>query len=53
MILMFIACFAPKQIGIIDVIDSGLCVAEFNGHFHVYDESVCKGKVEGDKIKVK
>ena len=53
MILLLTACFAPKHIGIIDIIDNGLCVAEFNGHFHVYDESVCNGKVEGDKIKVK
>lgn len=53
MILLLIACFAPKHIGIIDIIDNGLCVAEFDNHFHVYDESVCNGKVEGDKIKVK
>jgi hypothetical protein len=25
---------------------------EFDDHFHLYDESVCSGKVEGDKIKV-
>ena len=53
MMLLLLACFNAKHIGIIDVIDNGLCVAEFNSHFHVYDESVCKGKVEGDKIKVK
>jgi len=34
------------------MIDNGLCMIEFDDHFHLYDESVCSGKVEGDKIKV-
>jgi len=34
------------------MIDNGLCMIEFDDHFHFYDESVCIGKVEGDKIKV-
>jgi len=51
--LLLLACFAPKHIGIIDIIENGVCIAEFGNHFHAYDESVCKGKVEGDKIKVK
>jgi len=54
MIILLLACFAPKYVGTIDQIDSGFCVVEFgNDHFHVYDNSVCKGRVEGDRIKIK
>ena len=52
MILLLIACLTPKYIGTIDMIDNGLCMVEFDDHFHFYDVSVCNGKVEGDKIKV-
>ena len=54
MIILLLACFAPKFVGTIDLIDNGFCVVEFgNDHFHVYDNSVCKGRVEGDRIKIK
>ena len=52
MILLLLACLTPKYIGTIDMIDNGLCAIEFDDHFHLYDVSVCNGKVEGDKIKV-
>lgn len=53
MIMLLLACVTPKFTGIIDSIDN-VCVVEFgNDHFHVYDTSVCKGRVEGEKIKVK
>ena len=51
--LLLLGCFAPKFVGIIDSIDN-VCVVEFgNDHFHVYDNSVCKGRVEGERIKIK
>lgn len=54
MIMLLLACATPKFTGVIDQIDSGFCVVEFgNDHFHVYDNSVCKGRVEGDRIKIK
>jgi len=52
--LLLLGCFAPKYVGTIDSIDNGFCVVEFGyDHFHVYDTSVCKGRVEGDRIKIK
>ena len=54
MILLLFACLTPKYIGTIDVIDNGFCVVEFgNDHFHIFDQTVCKGRVEGEKIKIK
>jgi len=53
MTLLLLACLTPKHIGTIDIIDNGFCVVEFGDHFHVYDNSVCKGRVEGEKIKIK
>ena len=54
MILLLFACLAPKYIGTIDQIDSGFCVVEFgNDHFHIFDQTVCKGRVEGERIKIK
>ena len=53
MIMLLLACIVPKHIGTIDIIDNGLCAIEFDNHFHFYNESVCDGKVEGDKINVK
>ena len=53
MILLLLACLTPKYVGTIDVIDNGLCVVEFDRHFHIYDKSVCKRRVEGETIKIK
>ena len=53
MIILLLACFAPKYVGTIDQIDSGFCIVEFENHFHFYDASVCEGHSEGEKIKVK
>ena len=53
MIILLLACFAPKFVGTIDQIDNGFCVVEFGNDFHFYDIAVCKGRVEGEKIKVK
>ena len=52
-LLALLGCFTPKHIGTIDIIDNGLCVVEFGDHFHIYDTSLCKGRVEGDTIKIK
>lgn len=53
MILLLLGCFVPKHIGTIDVIDNGLCVVEFDNHFHIYDGAVCNGRIEGETIKIK
>ena len=54
MILLLLACLTPKYVGTIDQIDNGFCVVEFgNDHFHVYDVSVCNGRIEGEKITLK
>ena len=53
MILLLLGCLAPKHIGTIDVIDNGLCVVEFDNHFHIYVRAVCNGRIEGETIKIK
>ena len=53
MILLLLACLTPKYIGTIDQIDNGFCVVEFENHFHIFDQTVCSGRVEGERIKVK
>jgi len=52
MILLLLACVAPKHIGTIDIMDGGLCIVEFGDHFHIYDKSVCNDLKEGETIKV-
>ena len=53
MILLLLACLTPKYVGTIDQIDNGFCVVEFNNHFHIYDISVCNGRIEGETITLK
>ena len=52
MILLLLACLTPKHIGTIDIVDGGLCIVEFGGHFHIYDKSVSNHLKEGKTIKV-
>lgn len=50
--LLLSACFINKHAGTIDIIESGVCVVELRNHFHVYEVSVCQGRMEGDTIKI-